>query len=346
MEILFSRLHHIDFETGSVNLAAMKEDAIKRYIGIIIKDTLENKNSRNFKVKDNTTQVISIVDNFVKCINLGVDLNDETLNSDTEKIAFRLSEKEKEKDDQIAKMDKHVKKGSLIQALVKKDDDLIYILAKVEYMEFLDRSEADFRIGLPVEKKILKTCLIYYNNESEIEKIHIYDSTNNIADYWSNGLLELEEASSNEVNTRTSFSSIDKVLGKNIKNEYQSDYTLLRNSLIAYYNQNESFVFSDLVDKVFKNYKPNDSNLDMNKICEKIEKLPESKKFETNFTIVPKEIRARKKRIIAVNRDIDLILKDSTDNLKGTIKGIHDEDGEYYIKIRVGQEVFKNFDYE
>ncbi len=345
MQIIFSRLHHIDFETGTIELAEMGERAVTQYINIIIKETIENTNSRNFKIKDQTTQVISIVNSFVDKLTINELLDNEDLDNKTLKISERLAEKEKERDEQISKMDRHVKKGSLIQGLVKNDDDLIYIFAKVEYMQFLDKDEANFRTGLPVEKIILKTCLIYYN-DTEIEKIHIYDSTNNIAEYWSNGLLELEEASSNEANTSNSFSAIDKVLAKNIKNNYPSDYTLIRNSLISYYNQNENFVFSELIERVFKNYKPNDPELDINVLCNKVEKLPESKKFERNFTIIPKIIRAKKKRTIAINSDIDLVLKDSTENLKGTIKGIHGQDGEYYLKIRVNQGIYKDFDYE
>lgn len=346
MEIVFSKLHHIDFDLGNIELAEMGESAVIRYINLIIKETLENTNSRNFKIKDETTQVISLVNGFVELLNDGELIQAEELEEKTFKIAKRLSEKEKEADCKIAKMDRHVKKGSLIQALVKKDDDLIYILSKVEYMEYLDKNEANFRIGLPVEKKILKTCLIYYNDNYELEKIHIYDSIGSISDYWKYGLLELEEESSNEVNTTTSFNAIDKILGKNIKTKYPSDYTLIRNSLISYYNQNETFVFTDMLAKVFKNYRPDDDALNMDTLCDKIEKLPESKNFERTFEIIPKVIRARKKRVIKINNEIDLIIKDSNDDLKGTIKGIRDENGEYYLKIRVNPGIYSDFKYE
>lgn len=346
MEIIFSRLHHIDFDTGSIELAEMGESAVTQYINLIIKETIENTNSRNFIIKDDRTQTVSIVNGFIDELIEKNIIESEGIDKNTYKVSKRLGEKEKEIDTQIAKMNNHVKKGSLIQALAKKDEILIYILAKVEYMEFLDRNKADFRIGLPLDKKILKTCLIYYDDSYEIEKIHIYDSTGSIADYWSNGLLELEEASSNEVNTLDSFKAIDKVLGRDIKSTYSSDYTLIRNSLISYYNQNENFVFSDMLQKVFKNYKPNDDRLIMDNLCDKIDKLPETKKFERNFGIVPKIIRARKKRVIKINDDIDLILKDSNDDLKGTIKGIRDGNGEYYLKIRVNPGIYSDFNYE
>lgn len=345
MEVIFSRLHHIDFETATIELAEMGENAVTQYINIIIKETIENTNSRNFKIKDATTQVISIVNSFIDELNTNKLIDADGLNEKTLKIAQRLSEKEKESDDQISKMDKHVKKGSLIQSLVKKDDELIYIFAKVEYMQFLDRSEANIRTGLPLEKIILKTCLIYYN-EDDIEKINIYDSSGSIADYWRNGLLELEQASSNETNTSNSFNAIDKLLKKNIKTDYPSDYTLIRNSLIGYYNQNKNFMYTELIDKVFRNYEPNNEDLNINSLCEKLDKLPENKNFERNFEIIPKIIRAHKKRVIFINPDIDLVLKDSTENLRGMIKGIYDQDGEYYLKIRVNQGIYRDFNYE
>lgn len=345
MEIIFSRLHHIDFDVPSIELAEMEGNAVTQYVNLIINETIQNTNSRNFKIKDETTQVVSIINKFVETVQLGVIIDSTEIDDKSLRIAQRLSEKEKEKDNQIAAMGNHVKKGSLIQALVKKDDDLIYIFAKVEYMNFLDRSEANIRIGLPLDKMILKTCLVYYN-ESDVEKINIYDSSGNIAEYWSNGLLELEQASSNETNTSNSFNAIEKVLKKNVKNDYPSDYTLIRNSLISYYNQNKNFVYTELIDKVFRNYEPDNSDLNINNICGKLEKLPETKKFERNFEIIPKMIRAHKKRVIFINPDIDLVLKDSTENLKGTIKGIQDQDGEYYLRIRVNQGIYRDFNYE
>lgn len=342
MEIVFSRLYHIDYERDIVDEAIMGKNDVFKYIEIIIKKTIENTNSRHFKVVDDNTQVISIINNFVNNIKSGLGLDNTCLDSGTESIARRLSQKEKEKDIIISRMGNHVKKGSLIQSLVRVSDTLYYILSKVEYMEFLDRKESNIRTGLPLEQVILKSCLIKYD-EVGICDIKIYDSGNTIADYWSKDLLELVEISSDEANTSASFTSIDRVLGRYIKENYKSDYTLLRNSLIGYYNQNSKFEFTSLIEKVFKNYQPNDITLDMDKIIEKVEKLPENKKFDRVFDIVPKAIRARKKRTIEINPNIELVLKDSTENLKGTIKGTKGKDGEYYLNIRVREDIYRDF---
>lgn len=345
MEIIFSILHHIDFENDIITLAEKGENDVSTYIKTITEDTIGNKNSKHFKVVDETTQAISIINNFIKAyINNPSDLTNSIINTGTEKIAKRLALKEKEKDEQIARMGSHVKKGSLIQALVKNDDTLMYLLAKVEDMKFLDKGRDKFTTGLPLEKVILKTCIITYN-ESEIVEIEISDSTGSIADYWSNGLLEVKEVYGNEANTIVSFKEIDKILVKKLKKEYKSDYTLLRNSLIGYYNQNESFNYSDVINNVFKSYQPDNTDLNINEICTKLESLPEKKQFDRQFTIVPKAIRAKKKRVIPIDPNIDLVLKDSTENLKGTISGTQGEDGEYYLNIRVNEETYRDFSF-
>lgn len=345
MEIIFSRLHHIDFMNNKITLAKEKESDVSTYIKSITEDTIGNKNSKHFKAIDETTQAISIINNFIKTYtNNPGDLVDEVINSGTEKIAHRLALNEKETEEQIARMDKHIKKGSLIQALVEIDGLLMYVLAKVEDRKFLDTYRAKITTGLPLEQVILKTCIITYNT-NEIVEIEISDSTGSIADYWSNGLLEVKEVYGNEANTIVSFKEIDKILVKNLKREYKSDYTLLRNSLIGYYNQNESFKYSDMIDNVFKNYKPDNSDLNINKICTKLESLPEKKQFDSQFTIVPKAIRAKKKRVIPIDPNIDLVLKDSTENLKGTISGAQGKDGEYYLNIKVNKETYRDFSF-
>ena len=182
-------------------------------------------------------------------------------------------------------------------------------------------------------------------NENEIVEIEISDSTGTIADYWSNGLLELEEVYGNEANTIVSFNEMDKVLGKALKKEYKSDYTLLRNSLISYYNQNKSFIFEDVINNVFKNYEPENTDLNIKEICTKLEKLPEKKNFDRTFEIVPKAIRVKKKRVIPIDPNIDLVLKDSTENLRGTIKGTQGKDGEYYLNIKVNEETYRDFSF-
>lgn len=346
MDIIFSRLHHIDFESNTAILAEKEKSDVSTYIEVITQDTIGNKNSKHFNVVDETTQVISIINNFIKTyIDHPKELENDIINSGTERIAKRLALKESEKESQISRMGSHIKKGSLIQALVSIEDSLIYVLAKVENMKFLDTDRYEFTTGLPLEKFILKTCIITYN-KTEIVEIEMADSTGNIADYWSNGLLEVKEVQGDEANTIVSFKEIDKILAKNLKREYQSDYTLLRNSLIGYYNQNKCFKYSDLMDKVFRCYQPDNSDLNINEIFNKLEELPEKKQFDRQFSIIPKAIRAKKKRVISIDPNIDLVLKDSTENLRGTIVGTQGKDGEYYLNIKVNKETYNDFNFK
>lgn len=367
-EILNIALHHIDFEEETVENGIIKKENAEQYINSIIRKSVENDNVRYFKVKNENTQVISLTQKAIDYERVNVESNSEEVESISgcgvvtsvseiaieeiylEEVALeiskRLMEKEKEAQSKIERMGNKIKKGSLIQATVNIDGLISYILAKVEHVHILDKEDWEKHTGLPIENQILKTCVITYDDNSEIESIKVSDSNKEIADYWSNGLLELDPMTSDDRNTDKSFKVIDNFLIRNIKKDSRADYGLLYNSLLGYYNQNTSFDYDDMVEKVFKNYEPiNSEVVKFDELKPKLDKLPDGN-FDRKFDVIIKVLRNKKKRIIKINSDIDLTLNDSIENLKDIIKGEKKPNNEYVLEIQVSKETFEEFNFE
>lgn len=349
--VLKVNVYNIDDE---IKLQKINKVQASDYVNSIIKNGLNNKNVRYFRVKRNTTEVINIINKIVKDTNYASESGAAaTLESGamdsftvaTKKIAEKLQENEKIAQERIINLNVDVKKGSLIQALVKDEDGLLnYILAKVEHVNILDNVDWEKHTGLPLEKQILKTCVISYDEDIEICEIKIFDSNNRISDYWKDGFLELEPHTKDDINTKKSLQEINRFLVRNIKSKSTADYNLLYNSVIGYYDQNNGFDYDDMLDKVFYSYTPiNKEKVNLEDYKEVLAKLPE-KKFDRKFDIIPDAIRKKKVRTFSIGEEIELKLKDNIENLNDVIKAIKDDDtDEAYLKIKVSEEIFNEF---
>ena len=114
----------------------------------------------------------------------------------------------------------YVQKGSLIQALLYDDerDKYTYLLAKVEHTDFVDDSDFSFKSGFSKDmKKLWKSCIFEIDDlNASIFQANVY--SNNVAKYWYDNFLELDQRVSDEVNTDKAFRAIDSALNRNIKN--------------------------------------------------------------------------------------------------------------------------------
>lgn len=354
--ILQHSLHHVDRQEKRVEQDSLDKGKAEDYVKTIINKSLYADNVRRFKVQRESTETISLITTYIKKL-IDEYNSDEaaTIDGDkepgisiiSENIAERLLNAEEKAQEKILKLGKEVRKGSLIQAIIVDDDDdnFSYILSKVEHVNILDKLDWEKHTGLPLEKEILKTCVISFNSSAEIVEIKIFDTNKVISDYWSNGLLELEPLTTNENNTQKSYNEINKVLVNNVKSVSRADYTLLHNSLLGYYNQNEGFDYDELIEKVFDNYKPHEEKVDIEKLKTKLVKIPEHR-FDRQFKIAPEAIRNKKKKTYYISEDIDLTIKDNVKNLKDIISAEKADNDELFIKIKVSKEIFDDFDFK
>lgn len=361
--IIKSSFHNTDYINNNINRIESKEEGIKErieeYIYQVIEQTLDSKNTKYYKQQRDTTEVISLASESIKssCLLLSTTINEDEVAAEmqtdlfeeiSDNIAKRLISSEKKGNKNSANLKSSVKRGSVIQSNVKTTYDgvqsYMYVIAKVEYVEGFDKEKFNDTSILPKDNKVLKTCIIRYNDDHDIEDIMLTDKESNIRKYWYDDFLELISITNDEENTKKSFEEIDRVLSRNIKSKSPSDYIILRNELIGYYKRNDNFTFTNMVDTVLKTHMPeNESVINMEEIIKKVEKLVDSKKFDNQFEIKRDIIKNKIKKVISVNNEIDLTLKSNIDNLRGTIYSEKADEGEYKLIIKVDKKVYDQF---
>lgn len=336
VEVIYRCMHHIDLEEQKINEVHINGEAAEKFVSNVISDTIKNEKTRKYNKKSDTTEVISLINKLI--IN---DLSEEDMDIDmgevsvafdiksiTERISERLLEYELKAQQKIEHMGKNIKKGSLIQSFAKKDDKYLYTLIKIDHSAYLDLSRLENSVGLPLEEKILKSCVIKYNEYNKIDDIKIYDSTKKIADYWWDGLLELEYNNTDNKNTRNAMRKIRSCIEKNLSNEFPYDSTLIKNKMVGYFTSNSQFDISEFCTKVIDEYIPKKSNLDKDKLKEKIYDLA-SKTFDSQFNIDASVVQKDKIEVYKIGDRISLTLYDEIENL--TDKIVVEKENEHKI---------------
>lgn len=354
--ILSICMHHTDFETGYIESASETIDSVSEYIKSVIEYTIQNNKTRYYKVKRNSTEVINLIRECIEYKSLAYNeesesdaaiTNDDLFDQNSYEIVKRLIDAEDKGSQRSTNLKFNVKKGSLIQAKVEcEENKVMYVLAKIDYTKFLDKKDSTTREGLPIDQKALKTGIIKYDEEYNIENIMLYDTKGSISEYWYSDFLELEQMNRAEENTFACFNSLDKCLKRHVKSKSPSDYWQLYNGVLQYFKQNEEFNYEEMVEKVFSRYEAIDrESIILENIVQKVEELPNLKtsKFEKNFTIKNEVLKTKRKKTIPVHREIDIILKDSIENLKEVMYADIMENEKYVLNIVVGEDVYNQF---
>jgi hypothetical protein len=329
---IFDAMYHIDLTNNTIVQKEVGVGDLDEYIVELLDTIVDLPDSRFFGFESENTEVKTLLDKLIVEKNENPDAPECLPISDD--IANRLLRKEVEAQEKYSHLTK-LQKGSLIQSLVEYQDELYFLISKVEHESFLNTEDLVRQIGLPYDKKALKTCLIKFTFDDDIDSIIVSDTNVRISQYWVKDFLELKEKNSNEKNTSTAFNAVDMILSRQIKGKSPSDYTMLRNTLIGYFRTQEEFAFEQMVSSVFGEYQPEKPDLvDMSKIKEEVNKLPDKLGFDKRFTIVGKEISARIKNVVKISDKIELNLKDHIEQLKNVIKSDTTPDGQKVIIIK------------
>ena len=254
-------------------------------------------------------------------------------------IADRLLRKEKEANERIAQLDTNVQKGSLILALIENEENISFLLAKVEHTDFFDDTDYSIKSGFSKDtKKIWKTCLFDIDDtEASTFSARIYSNT--VAKYWWHDFLELVELQSDEYNTKRAFQSVDSALTRTLKKVAPHDHMIIRNAMYLYFNSVEHFDYSEMLDQTIRNYVPNDMTEETKGILlEKLETLPQEKGFDRQFSTVPTVIKSSMRKTYEVYNGIQIRIPGGIEELKDIIWSQQDSDGKQYLKIRVNDE--------
>ena len=335
MNIKYTSLHQVDHhlnKVAEIDLNNQSED-LKNYTKRLFTEITESQNKRSFEFKSETTEVRVAIVKFI----------DEHYAEASIINANRLLDIEFEAQKRIDHLNITIQKGSLFQAILSEDNNTYVIISKADHNQFLDEVDFELKNGLPYDKKTFKAFLVKLDRNQTPTDIFVYDTTNRMARYWWDSYLELKEKYTDRHNTKTSLDILDKKVFNKIKKDYPADHTIIRNSAIGYFRNNEEFELEEFVNQTLKNYNSIHPDFPKENTIEKVQALPEKWKFDARFTIEKEEINKRKSNKILLTDNIELILKDHIGNLANVIEAEKDAEGVKYIKIKtdIGYERFK-----
>ncbi|MBA4507960.1 hypothetical protein [Clostridium sporogenes] len=360
MEILVKKLFELDRLNNQVISREVNTQDVKEYIDEVISKMVDKKDSRKYIVKDESTQVISGINKIISGITIENDNNmyiaaasENGLNyvdSITKSIALRLLEKEEIVNEKIERTKREVKKGSFLFAISKisKKESLkgayLAYLSKIEHARFLDLSELVKKIGLPFSKIVHRSCIIYYDDNLEIQDIELLDSNSTLAVHWWDYFLELKEATSDYTNTENSYNGIKTLIDTNFKSKSEADHFQLINNLKSFYSTKKSFKYDEAVEYIVGSYEPVNKDINIKEFKERLQQLPSVANFDRNFNIDIKPIKKKLNQKIKVNDKINLDLKEGTKNVRHFLKAYQEPDGTKYLKILdISNEAYNRF---
>lgn len=343
--ITYKALHNIDLTSDSIVAKQIPPD-FASFTNDYLLFARNNGSTKTYTAIDQTTQVINCVLQLVNIAVFTETINqtiEEQLGSLSFSIANRLLRAEKDAQVQIAPMNKYIKKGSLIQAIVSDGevpDSYLYIIAKVEHSEWIDGDSLRKSFGFPTEKKnVWKSAVIpVYISEGDITFGSIRVYTDNEARYWTANFLEVAEEKSDETNTKAAFEAVDRELRVSLKKQHPRDYYVLRNSLIQAMRTPQLLNYPDYIDGLVGRYTPEDAGVDTSELKEKLLRLPEKKNFDTQFTTIPKAVNARKKLKFEPMEGVAINIDGSIEEFKTAIVAGLDEQEKRILKIRCPDE--------
>lgn len=350
LETIYKCMHHIDLDDEKIIEVPIVGESAESFISNVISDTIRNEKTRKYTKKSDTTEVIGLINKLI-VNDLDVDRSDcgngevavaFDIKDTTERISMRLLEHELLAQQKIEPMGKKIKKGSLIQLFAKQEEQYIYTLIKIDHSAYLDLTRMENSVGLPLEEKILKSCVIEYNENNEIENIKIYDSTKKIADYWWSGLLELKYNNSDNKNTRNAMRKIRACIEQNLSNEAPLDSTLIKNKMVGYFTSNSQFDIDEFCTKVIDEYNPKKENLDKQSLKNKIQTLAVDK-FDSQFNIDSSVVEKDKVEVYKIGDRISLTLYDEIENLTDKIM-VCQENGHKVLKlVDIPEDIYLKF---
>lgn len=339
--IVSTVLHHIDVDNKKFTHIPISNNQtdLEGYLSDLLSEIKSMSQKRAYSFHRETTEFFTSLKSYYIDQNL-------TNNKLSSNLANRLLDEEVDTDNKYGHLGSpekgHVKKGSFLQFLYRNGTDISYLGVKVEHQLFLDERDFKQKIGLSVAKKIYKACQVTYDSIGNPNSVFVYDTNSRPTTYWWKKFLELKEIRDDRHNTKTAADEVIRVINR-YKKEYPSDYTILRNSVIAAFKQQGEMKYDDFVRNTFENYEPEDPSLKtkLPQLVNTLRELPEKKKFDTHFTLVPSEVPFKRSKV-ALTKEISLSIDDGIENLDNKIWSEKSADGKYLVVID-SPEGFKQF---
>lgn len=356
-EVKLITLHHILKDENRVLSRDVNLTDAKLYITNLANKILNHSSCKEYSIKSTTTEVVSLIMNLASNFETW---ENTAYSSDEAKTAYYIeylnSIANRLLDSQLQAQQRYgaittIKKGSLIQALLDKSDEYIFIIALIDHSRFVDATELTYKIGLSDDDKItttLKTARFHLSKQGTISKIFLSDESPKIREYWYDSFLELNETKSDIYNTKLAYTTLNTVLNHSLSPKHKSDFIELSNSLNTYFAHSSSFSHEDCVRFLLETYEPISEELNINNLKQKLIECNKNI-FDNTFPIDTKEIKNKlTNRKYKLNESIELkIKKPLDDTVESNIYADKLPTGEKILIINnVNDTVLKQFDFK
>nr|WP_246046755.1 nucleoid-associated protein [Pontiella desulfatans] len=345
LDIKHSAFHAIDYHRAIADVpeASFNNAEVKNYIQGIIPFLHKKRNNRAFQFSSDTGETSTLTNKYASIADCDFDATSLAL-------ATRLAKEEQKANQRYGHLNQ-LHAGGLVQVVYEAEDQFVILIAKVDYNNFLDKSDYTRRSGLPFERYVLKAFTMTFDIDSETGEMNetptlsVFDTNASISKYWWREFLELEELNTNEANTVTALDAHLRLLKLKLSRNYKSDYTLLRNRVISYFKTCSDYKHDDALDIIFRGYHPLNTELQGEKydrLLVAATTLPDQKGFDRQFSVVADKVKAKMGHRIPLRPNMELSLLGEIDDLENVVTA-SESDGRKYITIESesGFEYFK-----
>lgn len=303
MTILYTSFHILDLDNDMVQRKEMPEE-----FQVFVKEYIEyaNSNEKNkmYTIHDEQTQVVACIRQMA--------LNQDKCEVLTDSIADKLLTSERLAQAKIYHMGSSVKKGSLIQVLIQNSsDELLYVVAKVEYSKWYDGSDLSKKYGFSGDKKSLWKSAVFsmyeINSHIVFKDIKVYSDT--MAKYWTVSFLELDEARDDAKNTYSAFKAVDNELKSAVEPVSKKDYVKLSSELQNVMNTPQQLNYNQCIDQLIDSYSFSEEEIEKDVIKDCLLALPERKNFDTEFKVVPESLNNKRTKKFQLSQGIELTIR-------------------------------------
>lgn len=353
--VKYISLHHIDKDNHKITKKNVSIADATEYVLELTDKMISNTNMREYKIKSDPNPVISQILNIIQSSlspasseNAATVIDiDSKITSPDYIISKRLLDSQESAQTKYKQIT-NIKKGSLIQSLVEKNSELIYIIALVEHSSFIDANDLLKKIGLPDSSKAtLKSARFHFDSELILKNIFLSDSSPKISEYWYDGFLDLIESINNISNTKRAYTFIKGFLTDKLAQHSKQDHLEYTNSLNVYFSHNKSFNFDECIDFVF-NADPINTDLNMESIKTELKNRKKSITsfdpiFEVDNTDIKQYLTNKKYKL---NNNVELKIKTAPDKIKESIYTYRLENGQFVLAIQnVDEKELKRFNF-
>lgn len=335
--IIYKSFHNINVLNGTLIKKNMPED-FDSFVNSYIAFAIRNGNNKEYNVTDPNSTVIhcisSIAAGTINCPEISEDDMME-LDSFSHSIATKLLCEEQQAQMRIAAMGKQIKLGSLIQALIRRDNgEYMYIIAKVEHSEWYDGESLRKNLGFPSEKKNVWKSAVFpmvVHEDISFDTVRVY--TDNEAKYWAHQFLELSEKRDDQTNTSSALEAIEIELKRRVRKQSERDYYNLRNTVIKILKTPQLINYVDMIGELVGQYQPDAPELNMQELKSVLLTLPEKKQFDRQFMAIPDAVKKRRRLKFPVTNAIELSIEEGNSNYRDAVKAVELAGGKRCLQI-------------